>query len=56
MVLWKDLDPAAWPDDGYAAHRLLSRCCYGAADVESPARKNLVNIDAPGMGRLKRLP
>jgi hypothetical protein len=47
MVLWKDLDPAAWPDDGYAAHRLLPALLGAAPMRGEPGPEKPYDIDAP---------
>lgn len=47
MILWKDLDPAVWPEAAFADHRLLPGL-LGAAQVggvAAPAES--IDIDAP---------
>ena len=47
MVLWKDLDPAAWPDAAFADHRLLPGL-LGAAQIAGEATTgDPIDIDAP---------
>lgn len=47
MVLWKDLDPAAWPEAAFSDHRLLPGL-LGAAQVSGEATAgDTIDIDAP---------
>jgi hypothetical protein len=47
MVLWKDLDPAAWPEEAFARHRLLPGI-LGATQVEGEAALGeTIDIDSP---------
>ena len=47
MVLWKDLDPAAWPDAAFAEHRLLPGL-LGAVQVAGEASLGeTIDVDAP---------
>ena len=47
MVLWKDLDPAAWPDAAFAEHRLLPGL-LGAVQVAGEASVGeTIDVDAP---------
>lgn len=47
MVLWKDLDPALWQDDGFAAHRLLPALLGAAPMGGEPGQAEPYDIDAP---------
>lgn len=47
MVLWKDLDPAAWPEAAFAAHRLLPGL-LGASAVDGETQMGVtIDIDSP---------
>ncbi|MGW8278731.1 DUF4011 domain-containing protein [Sphingomonas aurantiaca] len=47
MVLWKDLDPAAWPEAAFAAHRLLPGL-LGASAVDGETQMaTTIDIDSP---------
>ena len=47
MVLWKDLDPAAWPDAAFAEHRLLPGL-LGAVQVAGEASLGeTIDVDSP---------
>ncbi len=47
MILWKDLDPEAWPDDAFAKHRVLPGM-LGAKEFNQPSGdENEIDIDDP---------
>lgn len=47
MILWRDLDPANWPEDAFAAHRLLPGL-IGATKMEGASSLgDTIDIDDP---------
>ena len=47
MVLWKDLDPAAWPEDAFAKHRLLPGILGAKEFHQSSGSDEPIDIDDP---------
>lgn len=47
MVLWRDLDPAKWPDGAFAAHRLLPGLVGAAEIVGVDGDDTIIDIDDP---------
>lgn len=47
MVLWKDLDPAAWPEDAFAKHRLLPGILGAKEFHQSSGSDGPIDIDDP---------
>lgn len=47
MVLWKDLDPAAWPEDAFANHRLLPGILSVKEISQSGGSEGPIDIDDP---------
>lgn len=47
MILWKDLDPANWPEDEFAQHRLLPGLLGAAPLDEEPSPSKPYDIDSP---------
>lgn len=47
MVLWKDLDPGAWPADAFAKHRLLPGLLGATEFQQSSGDNEEIDIDDP---------
>jgi len=47
MVLWKDLDPAAWPEDAFARHRLLPGILGAQEFHQTSGGDDFIDIDDP---------
>lgn len=47
MILWKDLDPASWPDDAFAKHRVLPGLLNATEYHQSHDDDGPIDIDDP---------
>lgn len=47
MILWKDLDPQAWPQDAFANHRLLPGLLGAAEFRQTSSGDSDIDIDDP---------
>ena len=47
MVLWKDLDPAAWPENAFAMHRLLPAILGAKEFHQTAGGDEFIDIDDP---------